>query len=83
MNSPISHSFYRSMLSLLIFAALFAVPLEAAPAETLGDKLLTAVEKKLIQRAMVLADNVQTEAAKRLGIGKSGLNQKIKKYGLQ
>ncbi|MFO7884154.1 MAG: helix-turn-helix domain-containing protein [Desulfobacteraceae bacterium] len=40
------------------------------------------VEKKLIQRAMSRAGNIQTEAAKLLGIGKSGLSQKIKKYGL-
>jgi two-component system NtrC family response regulator len=33
-------------------------------------------------RAMKRADNVQTRAASMLGIGKSGLNQKIKKYQL-
>ncbi len=43
---------------------------------------LAMVEKKLIQRAMSRAGNIQTEAAKLLGIGKSGLSQKIKKYGL-
>ena len=43
---------------------------------------LAMVEKKLIQRAMSRAGNIQTEAAKILGIGKSGLSQKIKKYGL-
>jgi two-component system NtrC family response regulator len=31
---------------------------------------------------MKRADNVQTRAAEILGIGKSGLNQKIKKYQL-
>jgi two-component system NtrC family response regulator len=30
-----------------------------------------------------MADNVQTHAAAMLGIGKSGLNQKIKKYNLE
>lgn len=53
------------------------IPENAGLAET-----LTAVEKKMIQRALMLTDNVQTKAAKMLGIGKSGLNQKIKKYGL-
>ncbi|MFO7749146.1 MAG: sigma-54 dependent transcriptional regulator [Desulfobacteraceae bacterium] len=43
---------------------------------------LSMVEKKMIQRAMARANNVQTEAAKILGIGKSGLNQKLKKFGL-
>jgi two-component system NtrC family response regulator len=53
------------------------IPENAGLTETLA-----AVEKRMIQRAMMLADNVQTKAAKILGIGKSGLNQKLKKYGL-
>ena len=43
---------------------------------------LAAVEKRMILRAMELSGNVQTKAAKLLGIGKSGLNQKLKKYHL-
>jgi len=43
---------------------------------------LAAVEKRMIQRAMKLAGNVQTKAAQLLGIGKSGLNQKLKKFNL-
>lgn len=43
---------------------------------------LTAVEKRMIIRAMNLSGNVQTKAAQILGIGKSGLNQKLKKYNL-
>ena len=43
---------------------------------------LAAVEKRMILRAMKMADNVQTKAAKILGIGKSGLNQKLKKFSL-
>jgi two-component system NtrC family response regulator len=31
---------------------------------------------------MTLSGNVQTKAARILGIGKSGLNQKLKKYNL-
>jgi two-component system NtrC family response regulator len=53
------------------------IPDNAGLSETLA-----AVEKRMIQRAMMLADNVQTRAADILGIGKSGLNQKLKKYGL-
>jgi two-component system NtrC family response regulator len=30
-----------------------------------------------------MADNVQSHAAAILGIGKSGLNQKLKKYNLE
>jgi len=43
---------------------------------------LAAVEKRMIQRAMKLSGNVQTKAARLLGIGKSGLNQKLKKFHL-
>ncbi len=43
---------------------------------------LAAVEKRMIQRAMKLSGNVQTKAAELLGIGKSGLNQKLKKFNL-
>ena len=43
---------------------------------------LAAVEKRMIIRAMTLSENVQTQAAQILGIGKSGLNQKLKKYNL-
>jgi two-component system NtrC family response regulator len=48
---------------------------------TLQDTL-AMIEKAMIQRALITANNVQSHAAKLLGIGKSGLNQKIKKYGL-
>jgi len=43
---------------------------------------LTAVEKRMIKRAMEMSGNVQTKAAQILGIGKSGLNQKLKKFNL-
>ena len=43
---------------------------------------LAIVEKRMIERALKLTDNVQAHAAQLLGIGKSGLNQKIKKYKL-
>jgi len=53
------------------------IPENAGLSETLA-----TVEKRMIQRAMMLTGNVQTRAAKLLGIGKSGLNQKLKKYKL-
>jgi len=40
-------------------------------------------EKKMIQRALIENDNIQSRAASLLGIGKSGLNQKIQKYNLK
>ena len=43
---------------------------------------LAHVEKQMILRALRQADFVQSHAAALLGIGKSGLNQKIKKYGI-
>ncbi|MBF0120620.1 MAG: sigma-54-dependent Fis family transcriptional regulator [Desulfobacterales bacterium] len=43
---------------------------------------LEMVERKMIERALKVTNNVQTHAADLLGIGKSGLNQKIKKYRL-
>ncbi len=44
---------------------------------------LAMVEKALIERALKVSDNVQSRAAELLGIGKSGLNQKIKKFNLE
>ena len=43
---------------------------------------LSMVEKNMILRALKKANYVQAHAAELLGIGKSGLNQKIKKYNL-
>ena len=59
------------------FLDLDGIPHDVGLAET-----LTAVEKRMIQRAMKLSGNVQTKAAQILGIGKSGLNQKLKKFNL-
>ncbi|MEA3231651.1 MAG: sigma-54 dependent transcriptional regulator [Thermodesulfobacteriota bacterium] len=47
------------------------------------NETLALVEKMMIKRALKLSNNVQARAAAVLGIGKSGLNQKIKKYGLE
>jgi two-component system NtrC family response regulator len=52
------------------------------PADAKLNETLVMVEKLLILRALKLSDNVQTRAAEILGIGKSGLNQKIKKFDI-
>jgi len=53
------------------------IPLDANLYDTLA-----LVEKNMIIRALKKANYVQAHAAELLGIGKSGLNQKIKKYNL-
>ncbi len=50
------------------------------PASARLYETLDMVEKKMIERALSITQNVQSHAAELLGIGKSGLNQKIKKY---
>ncbi len=41
---------------------------------------LYTIEKKMIKRALRLTNNVHSEAAELLGVGKSGFSKKIKKY---
>ena len=53
------------------------IPIDANLYDTLAQ-----VEQNMILRALEKANYVQAHAADLLGIGKSGLNQKIKKYGL-
>jgi two-component system NtrC family response regulator len=55
---------------------------EGIPADAKLDETLAMIEKKMIERALKLTDNVQSQAAELLGIGKSGLNWKIKKFKL-
>ncbi len=43
---------------------------------------LELVEKVMIERALKITNNVQSHAAELLGIGKSGLNQKLKKFNM-
>lgn len=50
------------------------------PASARLYETLDMVEKIMIERALAMTHNVQSHAAELLGIGKSGLNQKIKKY---
>ncbi len=56
--------------------------LDGIPADAQLYETLAWVERQMIMRAMQIAGNVQTRAAEMLGIGKSGLNQKLKKYKL-
>ena len=56
--------------------------LDGIPADAPLYDTLAKVEQTMISRALKLANNVQAHAAELLGIGKSGLNQKIKKYKL-
>ena len=55
---------------------------EGIPADAKLDETLAMIEKKMIERALKLTENVQSQAAELLGIGKSGLNWKIKKFKL-
>jgi two-component system NtrC family response regulator len=57
--------------------------LEGIPADAQLYDTLAMIEKTLIERALKMSNNVQSHAAALLGIGKSGLNQKIKKYNLE
>jgi len=59
-----------------------ALHLDGIPANAKLYETLEMVERTMIERALKMADNVQSHAAAILGIGKSGLNQKIKKYNL-
>ncbi len=56
--------------------------IEGIPVNAKLNETLVMVEKSMIQRALKVTGNVQARAAELLGIGKSGLNQKIKKFKL-
>ena len=56
--------------------------LDGIPANANLAETLVEIEKRMILRALKLTNNVQAHAAELLGIGKSGLNQKIKKFNL-
>lgn len=57
--------------------------LQNLPTKATLYETLVHVEKEMILRALREANYVQSHAAALLGIGKSGLNQKIKKYGIE
>ena len=63
--------------SILDSRRLDGIPEDAQLFETLLD-----IEKKMILRALKITGNVQSDAANLLGIGKSGLNKKLKKHGI-
>ncbi len=54
--------------------------IEGIPADAELDGTLAMIEKKMIHRALKLTNNVQSKAAELLGIGKSGLSWKMKKF---
>jgi two-component system NtrC family response regulator len=56
--------------------------IEGIPANANLYDTLAKVEQTMILRALKLTNNIQSHAAELLGIGKSGLSQKIKKYRL-
>jgi two-component system NtrC family response regulator len=60
-----------------------ALAFEGIPADAKLYETLAFIEKAMIERSLQMADNVQSHAARKLGIGKSGLNQKIKKYKIK
>ena len=53
------------------------IPVDAKLFQTLAD-----IEKKMLLRALANCNNVQSDAAQLLGIGRSGFNKKLKKYGI-
>lgn len=52
------------------------------PPDASLQKILEEIEEKMIRRALRLADNVQAHAAERLGITKSLIQHKMKKYNI-
>ncbi len=60
-----------------------ALHIDGIPANARLYETLEMVEKAMIERALKMSDNVQSHAADLLGIGKSGLSQKIKRYHLE
>ena len=56
----------------------------AGPQEdNLHNRIVSRVERELIAQVMVECGNVQTKAAKRLGINRNTLHKKLKEYGLE
>ena len=53
------------------------IPVDANLFATLAD-----IEKKMLLRALKNCNNIQSEAAQLLGIGRSGFNKKLKKHGI-
>ncbi|MEA3280440.1 MAG: sigma-54 dependent transcriptional regulator, partial [Thermodesulfobacteriota bacterium] len=56
--------------------------LDSIPQDAQLYETVTMIEKMMIKRALKLTNNVQSQAAELLGVGKSGLNKKLNKYGI-
>jgi two-component system NtrC family response regulator len=56
--------------------------LEGIPEDANLFETLSNIEKNMIERALQRCNHVQSDAAQLLGIGKSGLSKKMKKYGI-
>jgi two-component system NtrC family response regulator len=56
--------------------------LDGIPSDAKLNETLDMIERKMVERALKQAGHVQSQAAELLGIGKSGLNWKIKKFNL-
>jgi two-component system NtrC family response regulator len=63
-------------------SALNARLIDSIPTGAKLYETLELIEKEMIDRALKMTNNVQAHAAEILGITKSGLNQKIKRYNL-
>ncbi len=57
--------------------------LDGIPVNAKLHETLNKIEKKMIERALQLTNNVQSNAAELLGIGRSGFNKKIRKHRIQ
>ncbi|MBW1835629.1 MAG: sigma-54-dependent Fis family transcriptional regulator [Deltaproteobacteria bacterium] len=57
--------------------------LDGIPVNAKLHETLNKIEKKMIERALQLTNNVQSNAAELLGIGRSGFNKKIRKHSIQ
>jgi transcriptional regulator with PAS, ATPase and Fis domain len=51
--------------------------------DSLHAKIVNRVERELIAQVMLACENVQTKAAKKLGINRNTLHKKLKEYGLE
>jgi len=56
--------------------------IEGIPADANLNETLEMVERRMVERALKMSNYVQSQAAEMLGIGKSGLNWKIKRLNL-
>ncbi len=60
-----------------------ALPSAAAQSVSTGEQTLDAIEKDAILKALAAADGNKSETARRLGINRKTLHQKLKKYEME